>query len=237
MNLASFNISLSEAGKTLKKFDLFRMKGVKSINSDGVSPEFKKASQGVSYFEAYDTGVGNLDYDYLLSDQSFFQFEIKEVGGFTNIRYSFYQNPISYISYNEFLLNEIIDGSSVFQIEEIGDLYRNEYDQYLNEQELISNHTTIRYDSDLNNHYPLVHSASHIHIGHKNNIRISVNKTITPLMFILFVIKNVYYDEWKKVISKEGSYIEEILTKGLTESKTLHSDHWKDSEELELFLT
>ncbi len=237
MNISSFNISLSEAEKFFKKLELFRMKGIKSINLDGVSSSFKNASQEESYFNAYNIGLGNYDYDFLLNDQSFFQFEFKENDSFIDIRYAFFQNPVNYKTYAEFLQYEIEEGNLNETPEQIGSLLEEEYNQFLNEQEINSNHTTIRYDSDFSNYTPLIHSVSHLHIGHRNNIRIPINKTITPLMFVLFVIKNVYYYEWKKIVSKDKAYLKQTFNKGLNGSIILKRDKWILNEELELFLT
>ncbi len=90
----------------MKQIGLLRQEGIKSINYNGVSAEFKSASQKQNYFETYKVALKNFDYDFLLNYESFFQFEFKpnaEFDGFPDIRYAFYQNPQEFKSYPEYI--------------------------------------------------------------------------------------------------------------------------------------
>jgi len=236
MNIANFNISIAEVETTLKSFNLFRMKGIKSINEKGVSPQFKLASIKEDYVKAYLEGLKYYDYDFLLNDQSFFQFEFSKTKDFIDIRYAFFQNPINYVTYLEYLEEQIKTHEIAESIEEIGELLEDEYNQYLNEQELKSNYTTIRYDSDQNNYRPLIHSVSHLHIGHMNNVRIPIDKIISPLQFVLFTIKHVYYQEWKEKVEDDLEFIKERLTTSKNGELILTQDKWNELESIELFL-
>ena len=237
MNLSTFNISIKEAEKMLRDVKLFRMNGIKSINEDGVSKEFKHTSQSCNYFKVYSVGLENYDFDILLNDQSYFQIEFKEVKGRIEIRYAYFQNPIDHISYEEFISQEFLVKGLYDSIDDIGDLFQDYYDQFLVDQEFNSNYSTIRCDYDFENYKPLLHAVSHIHIGHRNNIRIPMNKTITPLMFVLFVIKHVYYYSWKTLADPEkiNSFIE-VLRNCRVGEKFLKEHEWSKQEELELFL-
>lgn len=236
MNLSSFNISFSKIESVLKSFKLFQMSGINSINKTGVSQEFKSATIKESYFKAYKIGLSNYDFDFLTSDHSFFQFEFKIDGNITEIRYAFFQNPIDYISYENYISNLIEQENLEATKEEIGTLFEDEYHQFLNEQENISNYATFRYDLDQNNYNPIIHSTSHMHIGHQNNIRIPLNKIISPLKFVLFIIKNVYYQEWKNTTENNTEYVLQILKEARTHQTDLKNNEWKDDEKLELHL-
>lgn len=236
MNLASFKISIQEVGQTLKEFSLLRMRGVKSLNDDGLSQEFKSASIKEDYGKAYSIGLKNFDFDFLLLDQSYFQFELKESNSYVDIRYAFYQNPINYISYSEYVQEQLKELNLYEMKDDVGSLLEDEYNQYLNEQEMKTNYTTIRYDSDFNTYKPLVHSVSHLHIGHSNNLRIPINKLLSPLSFTLFAIKHVYYLEWKEKVDNNSQFIEERLSTCKTGEQNLPPDFWTTKETLELFL-
>jgi len=237
MNLADFKISIKEVEKLLKRLELLRMKGIKSLNDDGVSYAFKNASQGSNYFNVFNIGLENYDYDFLLFDQSFFQFEFNYINdGTYEIRYAFFQNPFEYKTYKEFIQDIIFDDDEK-NIDEVGELFIEEYNQFLSEQEINSNYTTIRYDSDFFNYKPLVHSVSHIHIGHANNIRIPINKIISPLMFTLFVVKHVFYYQWKEMVTNDIDFVKNALEIGLKSAVNLSVDHWCENEGLELFLS
>lgn len=195
MNLAIFNVSFSKSEKVLKEANLFKSKGIKPVGS--VSDEFKSASLKSSYFKTFKIGLQNLDYDILLYDDSFFQFsfEKSEHNNYPFLRYAFFQNPQEYISYEEYLESELnIDYTTA------GDLFIEEYQQYLTELEINTNSTTIRYDLDCKSYKPLIHSASHLHIGNSENVRIPCNKILSPLAFTIFVIKHIYYNNWQILI-------------------------------------
>lgn len=52
--------------------------------------------------------------------------------------------------------------------------------QFLNEQSLSNQYTVMRYDYDQKGYRPLIHAVSHLHIGFNNNVRIPLNKVISP---------------------------------------------------------
>lgn len=237
MNVSQFNVSMSNTYKFLKHCNLFRMKGIKSLAEHGVSDEFKEASQSGKYYDAYSKGLENYDYDFLLIDQSFFQFEYCQRPDCDEIRYAFYQNPIDFMSYKEYLESNPAYSCLDESIDEIGEIFYTEYQQFLDEQEINSVFTTIRYDTDLSNYSPLVHSVSHIHIGHNNNVRIPINKLISPLRFVIFVVKHVYYYLWKDLVLNDLVYLRTVLGEGNHGCQILESDQWENDEKLELYLT
>ncbi|MFQ5979222.1 MAG: DUF2290 domain-containing protein [Candidatus Heimdallarchaeota archaeon] len=53
----------------------------------------------------------------------------------------------------------------------------------------------VRYDYDPQN-YGQTHPASHLHIGFKNNIRVGSDRILTPISFVLFLIRQYYPEEW-----------------------------------------
>ncbi|WP_194766053.1 DUF2290 domain-containing protein [Tamlana sp. I1] len=236
MTEANFNISFSKIEKTLKSFNLFKMRGIKNLKNDGVTDEFKKASLGNKYFEAYKTGLENYDFDFLLDDESYFQFQFSIKEGILEIRYSFFQNPFEHLTYEEYLANEIDLEEIEESIESIGNLFEMEYNQFLNEQDLSSNYSTIRYDSDFKNYKPILHSVSHIHIGHLSNIRIPIDKILSPLRFVLFTIKHIYYHNWKDKLENNKEELMSVLTDCVNGEQNLENQFWDDEEKIELHL-
>jgi hypothetical protein len=236
MTTSGFMTSFNEIEKVLKKFNLFRMKGVKSLYKEGVSDDFKNASIKEDYFSCYSTGLNNFDYDFLLKDESYFQFEYDNSSKFLEIRYAFFQNPVDYKTYEEFIIEVIIPSNLVDSIDEAGSLFEEDYKQFLNEQDVKNKYLTIRYDVDYINYHPIVHSLSHLHIGHQNNLRIPVEKFLTPLRFVIFIIKNVYYREWKSFVDSDPDYINQMLRKCSNGETLLHNNYWDRIEKLDLYL-
>ena len=236
MNLATFNISLSESRTLIKDLKLLKLFGIKSINKNGTTKEFKDAAQKGDYINAYKLGILNFDYDFLLFDNSFFQFSISfRHDKLYGLNYSFYQNPFYYRTYEDYLeiLRLELNLDNDF-INEIGDLYIEEYEQFLNEQTISSGCTIIRYDYDVPNYKPLIHPSSHIHIGNNTSVRIPYSKLLSPYRFTLFIIRHIYYDFWIKTInnpeSRERIYHNKYTCQDLEQ-------YWDELEKIDLYLT
>ena len=236
MTEANFNISFGKIESTLKSFNLLKMKGIKNLIKDGVSNEFKKASLGNKYYEAYKIGLEKYDFDFLLTDESYFQFQYSNKEGILDIRYAYFQNPFEYLSYEEYLENEIDLTEIDESIESVGNMFELEYNQFLNEQELSSNYSTIRYDSDFKNYKPILHSVSHIHLGHLNNIRIPLDKILSPLRFVLFTLKHVYYYNWKDKWENDKEDLIARLKDCKNGEENLSEQYWNNDEKIELHL-
>lgn len=236
MTEANFNISFGKIESTLKSFDLMKMKGIKTLMKDGVSDEFKKASLSNKYYEAYKIGLENYDFDFLLKDESYFQFQYVNKDDVLEIRYAYFQNPFEYMTYEEYLESEIDLEDYDESIESIGNLFEVEYNQFLNEQELTSNYSTIRYDSDFKNYKPILHSVSHIHIGHLSNIRIPLDKILSPLRFVLFTLKHIYYHNWKYKWENDNEDLMLRLRDCLNGEENLGVEYWNNDEKIELHL-
>ncbi|MCZ8215777.1 MAG: DUF2290 domain-containing protein [Cyclobacteriaceae bacterium] len=177
----------------LKEIKLYKGKGPKTIGK--YSDDFKKVCRNNRHIEIYNTIRENLDYEILLIDDSFFQFSYDD----NYLRFSFIENPnITYtkFEYLKFVFPEYnLDEIPEEEIESLID--ENEYEQFINEQEVNSNLIYIRYDYDKRGYRPLLHSCSHIHIGLNENFRIPSSIILTPLEFLMFCIKQRYFYVWK----------------------------------------
>ena len=129
----------------------------------------------------------NRDYDFLLEDDSFIQISCSLDGsnGVKVIRYAYYENPRKIKSYDEFI-NELFPEEFIDYSEE-EPLFLRDYEQYKMEALLKESITPIRYDYDLENFLPIVHPASHIHIGHNNDVRIPINKIFLYLFISMMI--------------------------------------------------
>ncbi len=240
MTEAAFKISIEESAEILKEFGLLKMRGVKIINSDGVSDEFKAASQRADYVDCYSTGKRNFDFDFLLSDESFFQFEFKiqEFEKLPAIRYAYFQNPQYYISYNEYLNKLREDGIVESETNDIlGETFLEEHEQYTIEAELNASSLSMRYDTDEASYRPCIHSAAHFHIGNGNQVRLPCDKLITPLKFVLFTLKHIYYNHWKELIENKNELVGQRLDESKKLCSSLNDKYWNQIEGRELFLT
>lgn len=240
MSEVSFNASVKEVQNFLKEIDLFKSSGVKVINKDDVSSDFKNASQKADYFKLYKVALSNFDYDILLKDDSIFQFSYKFNGiGLPEIRYAFFQNPTNYKSYNDFL--EVLRESGIIEDESnenVPDIFEDDYQQFLTEQSINESAMCIRFDVDGGAYKPLIHSSAHFHIGHKNNVRIPCKIILSPLKFSIFIIKHVYYKVWKDQIAIPTGILSQTLNTARSRCINLDGLFWDQIiEQKELFFS
>ena len=243
MNEGAFRSSLDEARTLLNQLGFLKSSGVKSIYRDGVSDEFKKASQQENYFRLYNTGLENFDYDILMYDESFLQFSYDGIDGndIPLLRFAFFQNPQLFITYEQYIdhlkKESYIDEDE--NLESLGVSFEEEYSQYLNEQQVNTSNTSIRFDTDSESHIPLVHSTSHFHFGHVTNVRVPCCSVISPLGFVLFIIKHIYYNDWKRLIEAGNSILMTAIHRQkstFSDIKSINPSKWTSSELAEIFV-
>lgn len=232
MNEGQFKISIKESIAFLRKMSLYKDNGKKTTGQ--CSTEIKKISKSNKHKEIYENAIKNFDYELLLFDDSIFQFS------FANnvIRYAFIQNPYDYVSKEEYV-TYILSTEELNEIDDI-DLYieminENEFEQFLNEQELNTLSNFIRYDASFKGYSPLIHSFSHLHIGLNSNLRIPLSITLTPLIFVKFCIKNTYYKKWKDAFVLFDNFAK-YIEKSKKACNALDHSKWSDIEKYELYI-
>lgn len=201
MTINSILVSLEEVKALLVKSQILDYENTsrpRNILNTKLSADFLSVMFSDDYDIVYKTAMKNRDYDFVLFDGSFLQFSVTNSdSGLDNgiIRYAYFPNPRKHQTYGEFLM----DNDTTY--EEAGDLFAEEYEQYVSEARLKNIVTPIRYDYDFgayqkDSHHPV----SHLHIGSEENVRIPISKILTPQAFMLLVIRNMYYDHWKKAL-------------------------------------
>lgn len=196
MNEGAYFESINKSCTFLKDLGILQKINYNNIKKSSIkkySKAFVEYSRAGIYVEVYRCAMENDDYDILLCDGSFFQFSYDPKGNSENVRYAYYPS-LCQVSY-EYFLEEELDSS----YEEVGDEFLEIYQQYVIEKEP-TNVTPIRYDYSDEIYSEIVHSASHIHFGFEENIRVPINKKIKPLLFIKLVVEYFFYEKWKKEI-------------------------------------
>ena len=198
------------------------------------SSEFISISKENDYPKAYDSAIRNLDYDILLTDDSFFQFEDRkerfEGKQISILRFAFFENPYDTQSYEDYLADNDIDSN------EAGDIFREEYEQTMAEASLKLEFFPVRYDCSSSTYRSGIHPYSHFHFGFRESISIPLDKVISPLAFIFFILKTRYYHRWKLEMEKGHTFSEKYRS----EKKSLEKvgvSFFSDLDNLDLFLT
>jgi len=219
MNESTFFASKEDAKNLLKKFNLLK-------NSDflkkPISKSFVEICRNNNFVDAYIIALRNYEYQLLLYDDSFFQFEFLEESSNLKLRYSYYQNPF------------VLPPSEGYLESIPGDEYLYEYDQEFADAHKKDFFLSIRYDYSEKEYTEGVHSVSHFHIGHGNSLRITSSISITPLLFVIFIIKNIYPKQWDSLM-KDGDFLERYK-KVKAKCEKIEKHFFKELDKYELYL-
>ncbi len=235
MTVNSVLVSLMEVKILLQETLLLKTENYSrklTVGNNKFSQEFLSVMFSNDYEKIYKTAMKNLDYDYLLTDDSFFQFSAQNGNvGISDgkLRYAYFPNPRKYETYLEFL------DDYGFNYEECGNELIEEYEQYVSEAKLKTIVTPIRYDYDFSEFSPIIHPISHIHIGAEQHFRLPLSSMITPQEFTIFVIKNLYNEHWIKVLESK-KYLD-IFEKSKNKSNLLGEEFFNIIDKKHLYLS
>ncbi|MCP4112160.1 MAG: DUF2290 domain-containing protein [Desulfobacteraceae bacterium] len=229
INAAKYNICLKETKKILKDYQLSKQiydkKGIFSKNYYDVCLD-----DNIS--EIYTVSIKNFDYDILLFDDSIIQFSYRKAdNNYPILRYAYYQNPFDVPAYEEYLqLNLGIPIPDFFSR-----VLEEEYEQLVAEAPPNLNAVALRYDFSIREYTSGIHPVSHIHIGIGNSIRIPTNLYLTPTVFIIFVLKQIYYDTWIELLENES--FKKVFHSCKKICEQLENEYFMESDKAELFLS
>lgn len=140
--------------------------------------------------------------------------------------YSYLQCPLDVPSYRHFLEQRNMEFSAQNRRENLDD-----YSMLLDTAGLRQHLTPIRYDLDPNGYRSGVHPLAHLHIGLDNNIRIGLRKKMTPLAFVLFVMRQAYPESWARLLQhKEADNLQKKIRLECTD---VHNDWWQQQDQIE----
>lgn len=206
--------------KILKKINLLR-------NSDFYKKNISnnhRMDGTVEFSSVWKKILKNNDFHFLLEDQSIIQIEKKD----NMLRYTFYGVPFIFVSYKNYLIGQ------GHKFAEVGYSYQNEYNQKLYESDLKKYPVYIRYDYCEDEYKEFCHGVSHLHVGLYNDLRITSCKELTPLAFLMLILKNFYYNTWKKIA--EDPKISKDFENIKTNCSELHQSVFNERDKKELYL-
>lgn len=191
-----------------------------------ITPAIIRELRELSYFEQWRKARANSWFHVELEDHSLVLFSES-----TNAAsFSYLQCPLSVPSFREFLNTLNLQYSTQNRRE-----LRDEYELVLDTADLRAHLTPIRFDYDEVGYYSGAHPASHIHIGLENQVRLGVNRRLTPISFVLFVMRQMYPDCWKRLLQHHES---RRLPKEIRrDCPAVPAHYWQQNDAIELYLT
>ena len=225
MNIGQFNAQKNEIGKLLTSLCLLEEKVEFPKYEAYSASNFRNKTYIEIWKFAYDLRI----YDFKLVDGSLLQLTVKSFDPLL-VNYSFLECPYEKIfSIEEFSVQIQTTDSSTDDFE----LLR-AYDYYLESLGMKESVAPIRYDYDPDSYMEGRHPASHLHIGRKNDIRIGSKKILNPLSFTCFIIRQMYPEEWCRLLSFPNASI--ILRNIRDNLEDIRRIHWNSNDNNEMFL-
>jgi hypothetical protein len=180
------------------------------------------------------------DYDIRLEDESIFSFWRSELGN--ELKYSWYESSQTLPSYEDFarqylslaFQHEMADELAEEWLEGFGTDIHDAYEEEVKIAPLREAVTPIRYEYNEDQYTPGVHPASHLHIGINNDIRMACRRLLTPLSFVLLVLRQGYPKTWKRLLAngevgKRRAYVRDAL-------EFVDGEYWQDYDSCEMWL-
>lgn len=197
--------------------------------NDHYSSRVREIARAGSHYEILTEIWNTHSYDFLLNDESIFQFH--KFG--KNLRYCFMQNPRVKVSWEAFLEKDNVKEEELTpeDLEIYSALYENGDDESCYEH--IEYPVYLRYDLSVEQYQECFHPYSHLHVGLHNEIRFPISRELTPEMFAQIAIKMTYPELWREKIEK-NEILESFKTvkKGCIE---VPKKNWSELDKCDLF--
>ncbi len=224
MNGGIFHSQINTGGDILKKLGL----GAEFIPIPNSSRKPASFFRKLTYVETWRECYQNQYYNFLLTDSSLILFSVDNFPPLT-VRYVYYECPYQAVSYFEFLVD------NGFDPREVGEEFKEDYEIYLGNVNIKETFTPIRYDFSPAQYQEGIHPASHIHIGHNNQIRIGTRKVLRPLSFLLLIIRQCYPDHWRRLLLLESA---DLWCRNIREHlDDIEGQFWNNGDSNEMYLT
>lgn len=229
-----FYPQLEDIERLLKRLNLLAERQ-KSPNSALGAAEMK----GKAYREQYELMFRELAYNFRMGDQSLLRFtrsgEDIHVG---TLSYCYYESPVSVMSYESFVAfyADVAIGTREHKeaLKEVGSELASDYEDYISNADLKKATTPLRYDYKAEDYRAGIHPASHVHFGSENDIRVGTKRIMTPLAFVLFIIRQRYPVSWDKL--QHWNNHAELCRNVRGKLDEVDANYWNDLDEQELFL-
>jgi hypothetical protein len=187
MNRGLFAAQLNEIEILLGRLALLTERNYGARYQDYGASDFKR----LTYAEVWRKCYAERLFDYRLSDDALMQFRAINFRPLA-VSYAFYEAPYEPMMYFEDFRDQE-RASRQADPDELS-LAR---DYELLEPELKERVTPIRYDFSPSEYTEGVHPASHVHFGHRSEVRIGTRRILRPISFVLLILRQYYPAHWR----------------------------------------
>ena len=167
----------------------------KDLRPQKYSDAYYQTFHDGNYKKTFIIASENRDFDIMLEDGSLFQFTSRNE---YDIHYSFLHRVEKNMSFDEFY--------DAYATDDNIDTIEQDYEYYLSGDKEALYACPIRYDVAATEYTEMYHAYAHLHIGIETDIRIPVNKVLSPMHFVDFVIKHMYKTKWDDAYTHDDKF-------------------------------
>ena len=176
-------------------------------------PDMAANARKLTFQKEWDLYQSSSLFDIRLVDGALFQFK-EQPKDRSIFSYTFLECPYAARSYSEFV-------SDTFGVEDPSFQFWEDYSNYVVQCELRESVTPVRYDFSPNLYREGIHPTSHIHMGHRSEVRLACQRVMQPLSFFLFIVRQYYPAIWEEALHthKEAESLAKLVRADLDEVK------------------
>lgn len=183
--MAALSTSASQLGNYL------RDSGIRAEQGKNDSPVASEV-RPLPYLEQWRLMTDRGWYSYRLEDHSLFVFVEEKEG----LSFSYLPCPLDVESLRDFSQSTGIHGRDIYSAAN-----QTNYEIYLSTASLREHVVPVRFDYDLRGYDERCHPLGHLHFGHNADTRIGTGRKWTPLAFGLFILRQHYPEQWRKLLT------------------------------------
>lgn len=196
----------------------------KNLQPQKYSDAYYQTFHDGDYKKTFIVASENRDFDIMLEDGSLFQFTSRNEN---DIHYSFLHRIEKNMSFEEFYDTYATDDNI--------DTIEQDYEFYLAGDKETLYTCPIRYDVAETEYTEMYHAYAHLHIGIETDIRIPVDKVLSPMHFVDFVIKHMYKTKWDSAYAKNEKF-KAIVDCLKSQAEKITDEHFTSAEQNLLYI-
>ena len=197
---------------------------LKNLLPQKYSDAYYQTFHNGDYNRTFVVASENRDFDIMLKDGSLFQFTSRNEN---DIHYSFLHRIEKNLTFEEFYDTYATDDNI--------DTIERDYEYYLASDKDTLYACPIRYDVAETEYTEMYHAYAHLHIGIETDIRIPVDKVLSPLHFVDFVIKHMYKNNWDNAYTHNDKF-KKLVNRLKSRAENIDSEHFTEAEHNLLYI-
>jgi hypothetical protein len=168
-------------------------------------------------------------FDFRLVDHALFQFKSFSED---DVSYCYYEAPFEVVTYRDYVAE--LFGHDLVAVANVGDSFYEDYELVVETAPLRKAVSPIRYDYQPAQYEPGVHPAAHIHLGTSNEIRLSTGRRMRPTSFVLFVLRQMYPEYWRRFLGRDD--VQTVCRSVREDLEQVDEAYMQDRDRLQLIL-